>query len=218
MFSVSMGEISSDFVKFDNIKNNVIMRAIPANTTEYNAIFDLYGDIAVCVYGMLKETESEIVTFKIPKEAYSEEEKAKLKDYAYKNTIKKHKPKIMSLDDDLCSCFIGMKSTSHDIFSDSYKLPEEINTGLVLTYKGMTTNGATAIFLPGVANRIKDLIGEDYYICPTSIHEVMIHPISCGIDEDGLTEILLETIREATQDIDFLSRTVYKYSQFNFPA
>lgn len=37
------------------------------------------------------------------------------------------------------------------------------------------TNGAVAIFLPGVAERIGQLMGCGFYMVFTSIHEVMIH-------------------------------------------
>ena len=37
------------------------------------------------------------------------------------------------------------------------------------------TNGAVAVFLPGVAERLAYLLDSDFYMVFTSIHEVMIH-------------------------------------------
>lgn len=37
------------------------------------------------------------------------------------------------------------------------------------------TNGAVAVFLPGVAERLAALLESDFYMVFTSIHEVMIH-------------------------------------------
>ena len=37
------------------------------------------------------------------------------------------------------------------------------------------TNGAVAVFLPGVAERLGKLLGSGFYMVFTSIHEVMIH-------------------------------------------
>lgn len=72
-------------------------------------------------------------------------------------------------------------------------------------------NGGMSIFLPGVAERLGHLMGNnDYYIAFTSKHECMLH--SCDIVEgDVVRNILNATIDEATSDEDFLTRKLYKY-------
>ena len=40
------------------------------------------------------------------------------------------------------------------------------------------TNGAVAVFLPGVAQKLSEILDDDFYIVFTSIHEAMIHPKS----------------------------------------
>ena len=72
------------------------------------------------------------------------------------------------------------------------------------------TNGAVAIFLPGVAKRLADLIGADFYMVFTSIHEVMIHNVNLTYPDD-LENILRDTLREATPEEDFLTDKVYRY-------
>jgi hypothetical protein len=74
------------------------------------------------------------------------------------------------------------------------------------------TNGAVAIFLPGVARRIGQLMGEDFYVVFTSIHEAMIHNDQT-VDVESLKRILRETINEATAYEDFLSYQIYHYNR-----
>ena len=72
------------------------------------------------------------------------------------------------------------------------------------------TNGAVAVFLPGVAQRLSKMMDADFYMAFTSIHEVMIHSADRTYPED-LENILRDTIREATPEEDFLTDKVYRY-------
>ena len=74
------------------------------------------------------------------------------------------------------------------------------------------TNGAVAVFLPGVAKRLSQLLDADLYLAFTSIHEVMVHNADLVSPED-LKEVLAETIQEATEEEDYLSSHIYRYSQ-----
>ena len=55
------------------------------------------------------------------------------------------------------------------------------------------TNGAVAVFLPGVAEQLAYMLDSDFYMVFTSVHEVMIHndkfAVCCaGYDQGGYTE------------------------------
>lgn len=87
---------------------------------------------------------------------------------------------------------------------------DEVRGNCLSTVK--KTNGAVAIFLPGVAKRLSQLLDADLYLAFTSIHEVMVHNAKLVSPED-LKEVLEETIREATEEEDYLSSHIYHYSQ-----
>ena len=72
------------------------------------------------------------------------------------------------------------------------------------------TNGAVAVFLPGVAERLAYLLDSDFYMVFTSIHEVMIHNDHC-VDPDDLENVLEDTIKEATPKEDYLTSRIYQY-------
>ena len=74
------------------------------------------------------------------------------------------------------------------------------------------TNGAVAIFLPGVAARLSELLEDDLYLAFTSIHEVMVHKAGT-VDPACLKRILTDTIREATPEQDYLSEEIYHYDR-----
>ena len=74
------------------------------------------------------------------------------------------------------------------------------------------TNGAVAVFLPGVAGRIADLMNDDFYIVFTSIHEAMIHSVT-STDPETLRQVLEETVYETTPPEDFLTFQIYQYDR-----
>ena len=74
------------------------------------------------------------------------------------------------------------------------------------------TNGAVAVFLPGVAERLAALLESDFYMVFTSIHEVMIHN-DRNVEPEDLKEVLQETIKSATPKEDYLTSRIYHYSR-----
>lgn len=74
------------------------------------------------------------------------------------------------------------------------------------------TNGAVAIFYPGVADRIAQLLDDSFYMVFTSVHEVMIH-CEEEADPDTLRKVLRDTITAATAEEDFLTYNIYHYDK-----
>lgn len=67
------------------------------------------------------------------------------------------------------------------------------------------------MFLPGVAQRLSDLLDGGFYMVFTSIHEVMIHSEKTA-DPKDLKRVLADTVRDTTPDEDFLTYYVYHYN------
>ena len=57
------------------------------------------------------------------------------------------------------------------------------------------TNGAVAVFLPGVAEQLAYMLDSDFYMVFTSVHEVMIHNDKF-VEPEDLQCVLRDTIRE----------------------
>lgn len=74
------------------------------------------------------------------------------------------------------------------------------------------TNGAVAVFLPGVAEHLAELLNSDFYMVFTSIHEVMIHNAK-KVDPEDLKSVLTDTIRETVPEEDYLTSRIYKYNR-----
>jgi hypothetical protein len=73
--------------------------------------------------------------------------------------------------------------------------------------------GAAALFYPDVKDKAAELIGSDYYILPSSTHEVILVPDSAGINPKELCEMVKQANRTVVDEKDILSDNVYHYDK-----
>lgn len=90
--------------------------------------------------------------------------------------------------------------------------PEDIGGMYVLTNTSGSL-GAAALFYPDVKEKAAELIGRDYYILPSSVHEVILVPESLGINAAELCNMVKQANRTVVEEHDILSDNVYHYSR-----
>lgn len=73
--------------------------------------------------------------------------------------------------------------------------------------------GAACILYENVLFHIGNFLKENYYILPSSIHEVIIIPESQCPDEDTLNSMILEINETQVEIEDVLSDHVYYYNR-----
>lgn len=95
-------------------------------------------------------------------------------------------------------------------------LPAEIEqlTDYMYVMTNRTRNlGAATLLYPDALERAGQMIGENFYILPSSIHEVILIPESYRVNRMQL-EIMVEEINDTEVDAEeVLSDTVYYYSR-----
>lgn len=74
--------------------------------------------------------------------------------------------------------------------------------------------GAAAIFYPGLLEDIRNTLNDDYYIIPSSIHEVLIVSESSSITTEALKMITGE-VNKTLDAKDILSNNIYHYDLKN---
>lgn len=90
--------------------------------------------------------------------------------------------------------------------------PEDVGSMYVLTNASQSL-GAAAMFYPDVKEKAAELIGGDYYILPSSIHEVIIVPDTLDMKAKDLCEMVKQANKTVTDEKDILSDNVYHYSK-----
>ena len=56
-------------------------------------------------------------------------------------------------------------------------------------------------------------IGEDIYVLPSSVHEVILVPAGAGADKESLREIVTDINRTQVAEDEVLADSVYYYSR-----
>ena len=71
--------------------------------------------------------------------------------------------------------------------------------------------GAGTIFYPGILEQAQKLLGDNFYILPSSIHECILVPEEGSYDQDGLTEMVTEINAQHVDAREVLSDQAYYY-------
>ena len=116
-------------------------------------------------------------------------------------------PKLRELSDaifDPCGC---------NLLDGAPEDPKESGEIMYVLSNSSGMNGAAALFYPGIMSRSAEVIGSDYYVLPSSIHEVILVPDTGLIKEEALCEMVREANRSVVEAKDVLSDRVFRYSR-----
>lgn len=203
-----------ELMDYDTAKSRLFVRLINydknANILR-NVVYKTFGDIAFTVYAIVDENEYGIVSTKILKFMVKKWDKNEddIFNEAIKNTYYLTPPRIYKWEGVLCDESYAGDSFMND--EDVCDLDKSFNGNILSTTR--KTNGAVAVFLPGVAERIAELLDSDFYMVFTSIHEVMIHSIGSGVDPKDLKLVLQDILRKVTPSSNYLTEKIYKYNR-----
>ena len=90
--------------------------------------------------------------------------------------------------------------------------PEDISGMYVLT-NSTGSLGAATLFYPDVKEKAAELLGSDYYILPSSVHEVILVPDTPAINAGDLCDMVKQANRTVVEEKDILSDNVYHYNR-----
>lgn len=196
---------------YEQVKENLFIRLInfEKNKTELEkAFYKRNGDIALTLYMKIADEDGMMTSLKVPLKCVErwDLEKEDVFMAALKNTASMMPPKVY----DMMKMLLNPGYDGEDIDDPDY-IPLQDAMGNCLS-TGQKTNGAVAVFYPGVARLFCDKINTDgLYLVFTSIHEVMVHNARM-IEPEDLASVLNDTIKEVTPKEDVLTDHVYYYN------
>ena len=196
---------------YEQIKENLFIRLInfEKNKTELEkAFYKRNGDIALTLYMKIADEDGMLTSLKVPLQCVErwDLENEDVFMAALKNTASMMPPKVY----DMMKMLLNPGYDGEDIDDPDY-IPFQDAMGNCLS-TGQKTNGAVAIFYPGVARLFCDKINTDgLYLVFTSIHEVMVHNARM-IGPEDLASVLDDTIKESTPEDDVLTKHIYYYN------
>ena len=73
--------------------------------------------------------------------------------------------------------------------------------------------GAAVILYDGYLEKIAEIVGESFYVIPSSVHEVLLLPILKDGDQNGLRQIISEVNETNVEEEDVLSNNLYRFDK-----
>ena len=212
--SIYVYDKTKELMNYNTAKSRLFVRLINYDRNAdilRDVVHKTLGDIVFTVYAIVNENEFGIVSTKVLKSMVKKWDKNEddIFNEAIKNTYYLTPPRIYKWEGVLCDESYAGDSFMND--EDVCDLDKSFNGNILSTTR--KTNGAIAVFLPGVAEKISELLDSDFYMVFTSIHEVMIHSIKSGVDPKDLKFVLRDTLREVTPSSDYLTEKIYKYNR-----
>lgn len=204
---------TKELMDYDTAKSRLFVRLLNCDRNAdvlKNVVHKTLGDIALTVCAIVDDRE-DLISTKILKSMVEKWRKTETDIFneAIKNTYYLTPPRIYKWEGVLCDESYAGESFMND--EDICDLDKSFSGNTLSTTR--KTNGAIAVFLPGVAEKISELLDSDFYMVFTSIHEVMIHSTGSGVAPKDLKLVLRDTLREVTPSSDYLTEKIYKYNR-----
>lgn len=73
--------------------------------------------------------------------------------------------------------------------------------------------GAACMLYPEVLKKFAEKMRQDFYVLPSSVHEVILVPANAGTDQESLREIVTDINRTQVAEDEVLADSVYFYSR-----
>jgi len=183
-----------------------------------HGVFTMVGDIALTLYVYMTDSKftggrtlsSSLVTPQFI-ELWGVDREA-LWARAWENTVAMNPARLVPFEE-IINFKFDSSNLKYDFMSTlgDYKFKKSLMNIYALT-DATQTNGATALFYPGVCARVAELLGEDFYCIPHSIEDVVIHPVSTVKDSFVRRTAVQETKNPLNRGALQLSRRAFRYS------
>ncbi|MBR4163119.1 MAG: hypothetical protein IKR11_06310 [Solobacterium sp.] len=193
------------FVMAD-LSKDLIVRVIPfpeEDPDENALIYRRYGDIALCTYILIGDNGYDYLTLKLPRQVASEMNLTDdyLLERALRNTSMLYPPVLYdnSADAYYCENELTFAEAESHFFPDGFFLSNI-----------RTVNGATALFYPGVMERIAELLEDDFYV--VFISEGIIHIVPASHADPAHLQCRLTDVN-VNNPSTILSNIIYRYNR-----
>ena len=214
VMDTSISQITSNLNNFDFIRERLFLRPLNYTDNELelkNCVYQLYGDIALVLYVLLyDDPKTGIGSMKVHKDIAKawEKELSRVWEQALLNTNVLAPPRMYLTQEEAdqhqytTGAFMALNSPVRQ-FERSF-------APVVTTTR--VTNGAIAMFYPGVLQKIAEMCNGSYYIAFTSIEDARIHPENT-LPPRQISQFLKNVNEMFNIPEDVLTRNVYFYNK-----
>lgn len=200
---------------YEDVKTRLMIRAInfPRNSVRLEeAVYSRFGDMAICAYMKVSDKNGQFMSVKITKEMlekYNVSAEQVMND-AVNNSCVLYPERLFFDLNELCGeRYSGLSADEALERVKNGELKVNKFRPVIAVTNTAHLNGASAIFYPGVAEKISEMFGGDYYAVFVSIHEVYLHPKN--MFSPGQLKDSLFATNNQFNDEDVLTYKIYRY-------
>ncbi|MBO4280595.1 MAG: hypothetical protein J5872_01940 [Lachnospiraceae bacterium] len=88
---------------------------------------------------------------------------------------------------------------------------DECGLPMYVLSNAMNHFGASAILNIPFMDKVREKLKEDFFILPSSVHELILIPVSCAPDEEKLLRMVHDVNEREVPEEEYLSDGVYRY-------
>lgn len=203
------------FQNYEKIRDKVLFRLI--NTEKNEGILKYIPhiqvlDLSVVFYILLESGESENATVQIRNEHLKlwGIQKEALYHSAVENASKLLPAEFFTMRhavEEMLECEFTQEENLLDSRDDNVQDVMYILTNSIRSY------GAACMVYPHVLEMIGGMLKENFFVLPSSVHEIIIVPESKGIDEEEMSEMVNEINEAQVAPEEVLSNHAYFYQR-----
>ena len=202
--SASIKDTVADALDFDSIRDRLTLRMLDKECNraylETHPYREVGAGLVITADVNVDDGYSIAITCDMAKDYDMDE----VFSTAMENMTTWHPARLQSME----NAIFGI--VSENLLVDGTEHIDGMNT---LASEDMDVFGACAIAYPNVAEKIHTLFGADYFIIPSSLHEVLVIPDDGNFDARALADMVREANTTVVEPRDILS-----YSVFHFGA
>lgn len=213
----------NDILTYENVKSRIMIKLINTERNgSYleNAPHKSFMDMSLIFYVACRITENEIASMGITnahKNIWNVTTEVLWKD-AVRNAPIFFPAELHTMESEL-SRLIEVIGCSPEISCQNWyprNLIEEHTDekdDMYILSNSLRCYGAACIAYPGIADTIGEIVARDYYIIPSSVHEVIILPCAEGINAEDINALIQDVNKNLVSEEEILGEHCYMYSQ-----
>ena len=207
------------FMNYERIKDRIIFKLIHAERNK-ELLKDIphirYLDFAVVFQCLISDEMFGNATIMIHNAHLKiwEITENELYEKAIKNTPLLQRYDIKTMKDVLCEMMLLEEMEGKEILNKNEYIEDlQDATPMYVLSNRTRVQGASCILYPNILKDFASAVKSDFYILPSSVHEVILLPAQGDEDKEGLKRMVCEVNETQVEREEVLSDSVYYYSQ-----
>ena len=207
----------SNITCYEKIRNKIVFKLIHTQKNQdllENIPHVKLLDLSIVFYALLDVNDAGTVTMLIRNKNMQDWGIGREKLYtdAKENAVKLLPAQMLPIGGVVKELLQGEKKCEENLLEKKMVCENNMDFMYVLT-NSIRSFGAACMAYPNVLAQIGALVGENYYILPSSVHEVMIVPQSKSVEPKELNEMICEINETQVEEEEVLGNHAYYYEK-----